>query len=159
MGFASDDVRFFAFGISLPANNAFMSQSSSDVVKSGASGNDCVGSALVLGQQLGNPSVVEAEQLCEIAVGEQSALLVGLFTEAERFPQHPLASWKAIDAQLRVLGGRDIEEDGDQLGIGNAFLTSGRVVDADGHPEHLTMHDMVLGAHVLDDNLKNHIGT
>lgn len=155
---ASDDVRFLTFGISLPANNSLMSQSSSDVVESGAPGNDGVGRALMLGEQLTNPTVVGAKQLCEIAVGKQSSLLVGLFAQTDRFTQQALASRQAIDAQLHVLGRGDVEQYRDQVGIGDALVTNGRVLDANGHPEHLTMGDTVFGALVLGDNFEDHVG-
>ena len=112
---ASDDMRLLAFGVSLPANNPLMSQSCSDVVERGASWDDGVGEALMLGQHMCDPTVVDAEQLGEVAVGEQSALLVGLLAEADRLAQQPLRSGKTIDSQLHVLGGGDLEEDGIRL--------------------------------------------
>ncbi len=155
---ASDDVRFLAFGISLPANNALMSQSSSDIVQSGAPGNERVGLALMLGQQLTNPTAVGAKHLCEIAVGKQSPLLVSLFAQTDCFTQQSLASRQAIDTQVHVLGSGDVEQYWDQLGIGDALVTNGRVVDADGHPEYLTMGEMVFGTLVLGDNFEDHVG-
>ena len=52
---ASDDVRLFAFGVSLPANDPLMSQSCSHVMECGASWNNGVGASLVLGQHLSDP--------------------------------------------------------------------------------------------------------
>ena len=83
VGLASDDVRLLAFGVSLPANNPLMSESCSDIVERGASRDDGVGVALMLGQHVRDPTVAGVEQLGEVAVGEQSTLLVGLLAEAE----------------------------------------------------------------------------
>jgi hypothetical protein len=159
VGLTSDDVRFLAFGVSLPTNNPLMSQSCSDVVECGASWDDGFGEALVLRQDLRDPAIADAEQLSQIAVGEQSTLFVGLLAEADRFTQQPLGSGKAIDAQLHVLRGGDVEEDGDQLDVRDALLPPGRIVAADGHPKRLPVYKVVFGAHVLEDNLKDHIST
>lgn len=157
VGLASDDMRLLAFGVSLPANNPLMSQSCSDVVERGASWDDRIGEALVLGQHMSDPTVVGAEQLGEVAVREQSTLLVGLLAEADHLAQQPLGSGETIDAQLRILRGRDLEEDGDQIDVRDAFATTGRVVEADGHPKRLAVNEVVFGAHVLEDNFKYHI--
>src|SRR5439155_4752109 len=154
---ASDDMRFLAFGVSLPANNPLMSQSCSDVMECGTSWNDGVGETLMLGQHMSDPTVVDAEQLGEVAVGEQSTLLVGLLAEADRLAQQPLGSGETIDAQLRVLPGRDLEKDGDQIDVRDALATTRRVVEADGHPKRLAVNEVVFGAHVLEDNFKYHI--
>ena len=145
VGLASDDMRLLAFGVSLPANNPLMSQSCSDIVEGGASRDDGVGEALVLGQHMSDPTVVDAEQLGEVAVGEQSTLLVGLLAEADGLVQQPLGSGETIDALLHVLGGGDVEEDGDEFGVRDALAMAGRVVDADGHPERLAVTRHGLG--------------
>ncbi len=111
------------------------------------------------GQQRRDPAVVDVEQLGEIAVGEQSPLLVGLPAQAERLAQQPLGGREALDPGLHVLGGREVEEDGDQLGIGDALVTSRRIPEADGHPEDLPVPDVVVGAHVLDDDFQEHVST
>ncbi len=64
-----------------------------------------------------------------------------------------------IDAQLRVLSGGDIDQDRDQIDVRDALAAPRGVVDADGHPKRLPVYNMVLGAHMLEDNLKDHIGT
>lgn len=91
----------------------------------------------MLGQDSGDPTIAATEQFGEIAVGEQSTLFIGLLAEADRFAQQPLGNENAIDAHLRVRRRRDIEEDGDQIDIRDALATSGRIVEADGHPERL----------------------
>jgi hypothetical protein len=124
----------------------------------GASWNNGVGTSLMFGQHLSDPTVVDAEQFGEIAVGEQSALLVRLLAKAERLAQQPLRSGKAIDAQLRVLRSGNVEEYGDQIHVRYSLVPFGRVVEADGHPERLSVYNVVFGAHLLEDNLKDHIG-
>jgi hypothetical protein len=159
VGLASDDVRFLAFGVSLPANNPLMSQSSSEVVESSAAGYDGFRRALVLHEHGSDPAVAAAEQLREVAVGKQSTLLVRLLAKADRFTQQALGSRQAIDAQLGVLGSGKVEENGDKVDVGDALVESGWVVEADGHPERLTVDKMVFGTHVLEDNLEDHIST
>jgi len=156
---ASDDVRLFSIGVSLPANNPLMSQSCTHVMECGASWNNSVGASLVLGQHLSDPLVSDTEQLGEIAVGEQSSLLVRLLAKAERLAQQPLRSRNAFDAPLHVLCGGDVEEDRDQIDIRYALSPTGGIVDTDGHPEHLPVYNVVFGAHLLEDDLKDHIGT
>jgi hypothetical protein len=73
--------------------------------------------------------------------------------------QQPLGSGKTVDAPVHVLGGREVEEDGDEFGVGDALVSPRRVVNGDGHPEHLSVFDMVAGTHVLEDDFQNHIGT
>lgn len=67
--------------------------------------DDGLGGALMSGQQRRDPAVVDVEQLGEIAVGEQSPLLVGLPAQAERLAQQPLGGREALDPELHVLGG------------------------------------------------------
>ena len=153
----SDKVWFLAFDVSLPANNALMSHSSSDVMQIGTPGNDRFGGALMLAQQLANPTAIGAKQLRDVAVGEQASLLVSLFAKADRFTQQSLASRQAIDARVYVLGGGDFEQYWDQLGIGDTLVTNGWAVDADGHPENLAMNEMILETHVLGDYFENHL--
>jgi hypothetical protein len=87
VGLARDLRRLLGFGVSLPANNPLMSQPGSLVVEGGAPGNHGVGEPLMFGQDLSDPTLVDAQQLGEVAVGEQSPLLVGLLTEAECLAQ------------------------------------------------------------------------
>src|ERR1035438_6891516 len=159
MSLLSDDVGLFAFGVSLPANNPLMSKSCSHVMECGASWNNGLGDALMLGQHLSDPTVVDAEHLGEIAVGEQSALLVRLFAKADRLAQQPLGSRKAVDAHLHVFRRGDVEEDGDQIDIRYALVPTGPIVDADGHPQRLPVYKVVFGLHVREDNFEDHIGT
>jgi len=104
----------------------------------------------MFGQDLGDTAIAYMEQLGEVAVGEQSTLLVSLLTQAKRLAQQPLGGRKALDAQSHVLRGGEVEEDGDKIGIRDALALAGRVVDTDGHPECLSMCNVVLGAHVLE---------
>ena len=101
----------------------------------------------------------QSEQFGEVAVGEQSTLLVSLLAEAERLVQQSLGSGPAIDPLLHVLRGGEVEEDRDKLGVRDPLAVGGRVIDADGHPQCLAVGEVLLGAHVLGYNFKNHIGT
>ena len=58
---ASHNVGLFAFGISLPANYALMSQSRSHVVKGRTSGDERPGKTLMFGQYLGDSAVIAVE--------------------------------------------------------------------------------------------------
>ena len=89
-GLAGHDVRLLPFGVGLPANNPLRSESRSHVVQGGAARDDRVGGPLLLGQQHRDPTVLGVEQFGEVAVGEQSPLLMGLLAQAEGLVQHPL---------------------------------------------------------------------
>ena len=156
---SSDDVRLFPFGIALPANDPLMSQPCSNIVKRGTPRDHGVGVTLMLGQQHGDPTIVAMKQLGEIAVGEQTTLLVGLLAQAEGLVQQTLGSGQAVDPPLHVLGGGEVEENRDKLGVGDPLAVGRRVIDADGHPQCLAVCEVLFGAHVLGDDLQNHIGT
>jgi hypothetical protein len=145
----SDDVGLLPFGVALPTNDALMSESCSHIVERGAARHEGVAGTLVLGQHPSDLAVVGIEQLGEIAVGEESPLLVSLLAQAEGLAQQPLASRQAVDAPLGVLGRGEVEENGDQLGVGDPLAMGGWVVDADGHPQGLAVHQVILGTHVL----------
>ena len=66
VGLAGDDVRFLPFGVALPANNALMSQSRSNIVQCGAARDERAGLALMLGENASDPAVVDVEQLGEV---------------------------------------------------------------------------------------------
>jgi hypothetical protein len=149
---AGDNVWLLALGVSLPANDAFMSESRSHVVERGAPWDESVSEELMLGQHMSDLTVVGIEQLGEVTVGEQSALLVSLLAQTEGLAQQALGSGQAIDAQFNVLRGGEIKEYGDKIGIRDALVMAGRVIDADGHPECLSVCDVVLMAHVLEYN-------
>ena len=89
-----------------------MSKSCSDIVDGGATRDDGVGEAAP-GQHASDGSVAGVEQFSEVAVGEQSTLLVSLLAEAERLVQQSLGSGPAIDPLLHVLRGGEVEEDRD----------------------------------------------
>ena len=61
VGLASHNVRLLAFGVSLPANNAFMSQSRSHVVEGRTSRDERPGDALMFGQYSGDSAVIAVE--------------------------------------------------------------------------------------------------
>jgi hypothetical protein len=145
-----DDVGLLPFRIALPTNDSLMSEPCSHIVERGAARDEGVGGALMLGQHMSNLAVVGIEQLGEIAVGEESALVVSLLAQAEGLAQQPLGSRQAFDAPLGVLGRGEVEEDGDQLGVGDPLAMGGGVVDADGHPQGLAVDQVILGAHVLE---------
>ena len=84
---------------------------------------------------------------------------MGLLAQAERPGQQPLRGGEAIDALLDILGGAEVQEHGDQLGIDDPLLVAGRVIDADGHPEGLSVADVVPGPHVLEDDFQYHISS
>ena len=152
VGLASNDVWVLSLGVALPANNPLMSQPRSNIVEGRASRNDRVGTLLIPGQKGADVTAAGMEHLGDVAVGKQSALFVSLLAHAAGLVQQPLGRGKAIDAPLHILGGGDDEEDGDEFGIDDAPVLSGRVVDADGHPEHLPVFDMVAGTHVLEND-------
>lgn len=64
-----------------------------------------------------------------------------------------------LDTPLHIVCGGDVEKDRDQIDIRYALSSTGRIVDADGHPEHLPVDNVVFGTHLLEDDLKDHIGT
>jgi hypothetical protein len=109
-------------------------------------------------QQLSDPAVTGAEQFGEIAVGEQPSLLVRLLAEPDCLAQHPLRSRESIDAHLHVLGGGDIKKYRDQVDVGDALPSKWSIVDAHAHPKDLPVQNVLFGTHVLEDNLKNHLG-
>jgi hypothetical protein len=111
------------------------------------------------GQQARDPAVTDVQQFGEIAVGEQSPLLVGLLAQAEGLAQQPLRSREAFDAELHVFGGREVQEHGDQLGVDPPLVPSGRIRDTDGHPEDWAMLNVVLGPLVFDDDFQDDIST
>jgi hypothetical protein len=49
---------------------------------------------------------------------------------------------------LHVLGGRDVQEDGDELGVCDVLALLRWVRDGGSYPEHLSVFDMVAGTHV-----------
>jgi hypothetical protein len=149
----SDDVRLFAFGIALPANDPLMSQPCSNIVKRGTPRDQGVGVTLMLGQQLGDPTIVGMKQFGEVAVGEETALLVSLLAEAEGLVQEALGSGQALDPPLHILGGGEVEKDRDKLGVRDPLAVGGWVIDADSHPQRLAVCEVFLGAHVLGDDL------
>jgi hypothetical protein len=157
VGLAGDDVGLFPFGVTLPANDSLMSKSCPHVVERGSPRDDGLGVSLMLGQQDRDPTVAGMEQLGQVAVGEESSLLVGLFAQAQSLLQQPLVGRKAVDAPLHILGGGELEQNRGQVDIGDALATSGWVVDRDGHPEHLPMEQVVFRSHMLEDNFKYHI--
>jgi len=157
VGLACDDVGLLPFSIPLPANDSLMSKSCPHIVERGAPRDDGLGVSLMLGQQDRDPTVVRMEQLGQVAVGEESSLLVSLLAQPKGLLQQPLGGRQAVDAPLHILGGRDVEQDRDQFDIRDALATSGWVVDRDGHPEHLPVDQVVFRAHMLEDNFKYHV--
>jgi hypothetical protein len=152
VGLARDDVGLLPFGIALPANDALMSESRSHIVERRSPRDDGVGFTLMLGQQYRDPTIIRMEQLGEVAVGEQTTLFVSLLAQAKGLVQQPLGSGKTLDAQLHILGGGEVEEHGDEVGIDEALSMPRRIVDADGHPEDLSVLDVVVGTHVFKDD-------
>ena len=90
VGFASDNVGFLPMGITLPTNDAFVSEAGPHVVQGGAAGEQVSGLAFMLGEDLSDAAVVGAEELGQVTVGKQSALFVGLLTESECLVQEAL---------------------------------------------------------------------
>ena len=158
-GLARDDVGLLPLSIVLPANDSLMSEPCSHIMERGAARDEGVGGPLMLGQHMSNLAVVGIEQLGKIAVGEESALVVSLLAQAEDLAQQPLGSRQTVDAPLGVLGREEVEEDGDQLGVGDPLATPGRVVHAAGHPQGLAVDQVILGTHVLEYDFQDHIRT
>jgi hypothetical protein len=156
---ARHDVRLLPLGIALPANDPLVRQTRPHIVEGGATGNDGLGGSLVFRQHMSDSTVVGIEQLGEVAIGEQATLLVSLLAQSEGLLQQPLGSGEAIDALVGVLRGGEVQEHGNQIGIGDALALAGWVTDADGHPQGLSVGQVVLGAHVLEDDLEDQIST
>jgi hypothetical protein len=97
------------------------------------------------------------EQLGQVAVGEESSLLVGLLAQPKGLLQQPLGGREAVDAPLDILGSGDVEQDRNQFDIRDALATSGGIVDRDGHPEDLPVDQVVFRAHMFEDYFKYHI--
>ena len=83
--------------------------------------------ALVLGEHCGDPTIVGIEQFGEVAVGEQTTLLVSLLAQAEGPAKQALGDGKAIDPLVDVVGGGEVEKDGDQLGVSDLLAVGGWV--------------------------------
>ena len=82
VGLPGDLVRFFAFGISLPADDAFVSQAGADVVQGGPTRDEFLGFPFMGRQDMGDLRVVSVEDLGEVAVRQESPLLVSLSAQA-----------------------------------------------------------------------------
>jgi hypothetical protein len=149
---ASNDVRFFALDVSLPANDSLVGDPRSHVVERGAPRDDRVGGALVVGQSNADLDVAYVEDLSDVAVGKEPTLVVGLLAHAESLVQQPCASRNAIDASFGILSGGDVEKNRDQFGGGDALAPSRRMVEGNGHPEHLPVLDMVARTQVLRED-------
>src|SRR5262245_2087000 len=117
VGLAGDDVGFLPFGITLPANDSLMSQSCPHVMERGSARDDGLGVSLVPGQQDRDLTVAGLEQFGQVAVGEESSLLVSLFAQAQGLLQQPLGSREPVEAPLHVVSGGELEQDRDQINI------------------------------------------
>lgn len=159
VGLTGNQVRFLSFGIALVADDAFVGQAGAHIVQRRSAGNQLLGIAFVFGQDLRDSRFAGAEQLSQIAIGEQPALLVGLLTQAQGLLRQTLLGVEPLDASVDVVGRAEVEDDRNQVGIRDSFSLPWWVVDADSHPQHLPMGQVLARPNVFCDNLQDHGGT
>lgn len=159
VGLASNDRGFFPFEESLSADDAFVCGSGTDVVDGGTTRDDLAGFAFMGSEGGGNVAVGSADQFSQIAVGKQSALIVGLFAESKRFGEQLGTTTGSRDSVINILRRREVEDDRDEVGVGSALMTSWRVVDADCQPQDLAVGDVLTGSKVFGKDLKDQVGT
>jgi hypothetical protein len=158
VGFLGNDMGILTFGVTFPTDDAFVSETRTNIVESGTTRDNGLRGSLMLGEDEGNSAIVGVEDLGEIAVGKQSPLAMRLFTKTDAALEETFRSWHAVDATLNVLRGADIEENRNELGVDHSLTMAWRVLDADGHPEELAMHDVVERSNVLSEDFEEHVG-
>ena len=159
VGRASNFVGTLSAGVAQPANNPLMSDPRSDIVKRGTPRDDGVGGPLMFGQDLADVVTADMKHLCDVAVREQAPLRVSLLAQTASSVQQPFGCRQAVDAPLHVVGRGEVEEDGDEFGIGERPVSLWRVFNVDGRPERLSVCDVVARPHVLLDHFHNQFST
>src|SRR3954451_2688070 len=80
-----------------------------------------------------------------------------LLTQTYRFVKHPFAGCFAIKYCLNVVWGAQVQNHGHQIGIAKSFSSSWWILNADSHPQTLTMLYTFSRAHVLAYYFQNHL--
>ena len=62
-----------------------------------------------------------------------------LLTKAQSFGQQPRLRNFPLDDVVNVLASAQVEDNWYEIGMGNAFSTSRRIITTDGHPDYLAM--------------------
>ena len=158
VGLPCDKVWIFAFGIAFPADDPFVGETGANIMQGGSAGDDGLGGAFMFGEDFGDGGVAGVEKFGEVAVGEQRSLLVGLFAEPAGAVQEAFLGRPSVEALLDVIGGAEIENDGDEIDVGDALPMARRIIEADGHPEDLAVGDVLEGTEVLGQDFEEHIG-
>ena len=99
------------------------------------------------------------EQLGQINVAQERALGMSLFAEAQRFAAQALLRFDAIENRLNVIRSTEVENNGHQLSVADAFLAPWRIVETDGQPHDLAVADMLARAQMLLDHFEDRLGT
>jgi len=158
VGFAGDEVRVLAFGVTLPADDAFVCETGADVVQRGAARDEVAGLSFVLGEEAGHATVTDTEQLRQVTVGKEASLGMCLQAQAERLMEQTLWGGNAVDTALHIVDGAEIEENGNQVCVGNPLAMPRRGIATDGHPQDGAMRDMLSGTQVLLHDFQDHLG-
>lgn len=159
VGLFGNEMGILTFGKTFPADDAFVSQTGTDIVERGATRNNGLGAALMRCENNGHSVVIGVEDLSKIAIGKQSSLAVRLLTETKTALEETLGCGYSIEAPLHILRGADIEQNGNQFGVEYSLTMTWRVIDTDGHPEELTMPYVLERSNVLRKDFEEHVGT
>jgi len=158
VGLTCDDVGILAFGVSFPADDPLVGETAADVMQCGAARDDGTSRAFMLGENLGDTGIGRVEEFRKIAVGEESPLRVSLLAQSHCAVQESLGGWKSVDAFLDVAGSAEVEQNGNEIGVEDALSMTGGILEADGHPEDLSMNDVIQRAQMLREDFQKHLG-
>jgi hypothetical protein len=113
----------------------------------------------MFGEEMPDPGVRGIEQFCEVTVGKEPTLLVGLPAQAYGFVQESFFTFCPLDTALNVSRDAEVEGDRYEVGIHDSLMSFGWAVGGDRHPKHLAMGDGFPEFIVVFDDLENHRGT
>jgi hypothetical protein len=153
-----NDIGRLSFGEAFPADDAFVSDSTADVMEGGSARDDNIVVPLMGREESADLSLRDGKHRGEIDIGEQSALVVGLLMKSKTTPQQPLRARDASELRVEVLIGPQIEDHRHLAHVLGRFVSRGWIEDVDPEPEKLTMVNRLAGAEMSLEELQNDVG-
>jgi hypothetical protein len=136
----------FLFHEAFVADDGFVCDRHAEVVDGASSGQGLVVLFLMSFNVFSEDGQGHRQQESQISVTEESALIVSLAAESGDACASDVGPTLAIDQGVDVLGRDEVEYDGDQACVFDAFFSPGWIVGGHGEPDNLSGSNAIAGS-------------